>query len=91
MTFILSLCTRANGRAHGSYDTLIHSPYLDTLPSPDRLRTPLHFSTEELDALKGTNLYGASLDRGRVWEAEWEQCLADVSTVNAMFRKGLTW
>ena len=91
MTFLLSLCSRTNGRAHGSYDTLIHSPYLDTLPSPDRLRTPLHFSTEELDALKGTNLYGATIDRRRVWEAEWEQCLADVSTINAVLGKELTW
>lgn len=87
----MSLFSRANGCAHGSYDTLIHSPYLDTLPSSDRLRTPLHFSTEELDALKGTNLYGATIDRRRVWEAEWEQCLADVATVNAEWGKGLTW
>ncbi|KAH9002447.1 hypothetical protein EDB86DRAFT_3125909 [Lactarius hatsudake] len=74
-----------------SYGTLIHSPYINTLPSPDRLRTPLHFSTEELDVLKGTNLYGATIDRHRAWEAEWEQCLADVSTVNAVWGKGLTW
>lgn len=91
MIFLLSLYSQANGRAHGSYDTLIHSPYLDTLPSPDLLRTPLHFSTEELDALKGTNLYGATIDRRRAWEAEWEQCLADVSTVNTEWGKGLTW
>ena len=91
MIFLLSLYSQANGRAHGSYDTLMHSPYLGTLPSPDQLRTPLHFSTEELDALKGTNLYGATIDRRRAWEAEWEQCLADVSTVNTEWGKGLTW
>lgn len=91
VTFISILCLRTNSRAHGSYDTLIHAPYLDTLPSPDLLRTPLHFSTGELDALKGTNLYGATIDRRREWEAEWEQCLADVSTVNAEWGKGLTW
>ena len=91
MTFLLSLCSRANGCAHGSYDTLIHSPYLDTLPPLDLLRTPLHFSAEELDALKGTNLYGATIDRRRIWEAEWAQCLADVSTVNTEWGKGLTW
>ncbi|KAF8270936.1 hypothetical protein EI94DRAFT_1777650 [Lactarius quietus] len=72
------------------YDILIHSPYLDTLPSPNLLRTPLHFSTEELEALKGTNLYGATIDRRRDWEAEWEQCRADVSTVNTEWGKGLT-
>ncbi|KAH9071581.1 SET domain-containing protein [Lactarius deliciosus] len=88
---IIYICFHWIARIDISHETLIHSPYLGTLPSPDRLRTPLHFSTEELDVLKGTNLYGATIDRRRAWEAEWEQCLADVSTVNAVWGKGLTW
>jgi hypothetical protein len=75
----------------GSYDTLIHSPYLDTLPSADKLRTPLHFTTAELDGLRGTNLHGAMLDRRRTWEAEWERCRADVSAVSAEWGGALTW
>ncbi|KAH9983192.1 hypothetical protein BJV74DRAFT_851425 [Russula compacta] len=75
----------------GTYDGLIHAPYLDTLPSPSQLRTPLHFTGEELSALRGTNLYGATIDRRQVWEAEWEQCCADVSAVNAEWGKELTW
>jgi hypothetical protein len=74
-----------------SYDTLIHSPYLATLPSPDKLRTPLHFTTAELDALRGTNLHGATLDRRRAWEAEWERCRADVSAVSTEWGGALTW
>ncbi|KAI9467327.1 hypothetical protein BJY52DRAFT_1201632 [Lactarius psammicola] len=88
---IVYICFHWIASTDTSYDALIHSPYLDTLPSPDRLRTPLHFSAEELYALKGTNLYGATIDRRQVWEAEWEQCLADVSTINAEWGKGLTW
>jgi len=41
--------------------------------------------------LRGTNLYGATIDRRRVWEVEWEQCRADVSAVNAEWGEGLTW
>ena len=74
-----------------SYDTLIHSPYLNTLPPPIQLRTTLHFTNEELDALRGTNLYGATVDRRQVWEAEWEQCRADVSAVNAEWGREFTW
>jgi hypothetical protein len=47
------------------YGTLIHASL-----SPDQLRTRLHFTSEELDTLKGTNLHGATIDRRRVWEAE---------------------
>ena len=74
-----------------SYDNLIHSPYLDTLPSPDKLRTGLHFTDDELDALKGTNLHGATIDRRRDWEVEWEGCHADVSGVNEEWGRALTW
>ncbi|KAI0306871.1 hypothetical protein B0F90DRAFT_1622711 [Multifurca ochricompacta] len=73
------------------YETLVHSPYLNTLPSSNQLKTPLHFTSEEFDALKGTNLYGATIDRRRGWEVEWEQCLADVSTVNVLWGKEFTW
>jgi hypothetical protein len=46
---------------------------------------------EETDALRGTNVYGATHDRRRVWEAEWEQCRADVSAINAEWADGFTW
>jgi hypothetical protein len=74
-----------------SYDTLIHTPYLNTLPSPNQLRTTLHFTEAELEALRGTNLYGATLDRRQVWETEWEECRADISAVNTEWGKEFTW
>lgn len=74
-----------------SYDTLIHAPYLNTLPSPSQLRTTLHFTEAELDALRGTNLYGATLDRRQVWKAEWEECRADISAVSIEWGKKFTW
>ncbi len=45
-----------------SYDTLIHLPYLAMLPSPDKLRMPLHFTTAELDVLRSTYLHGTTLN-----------------------------
>ena len=45
----------------------------------------------ELDTLRGTNLYGATLDRHQVWETEWEQCHTDISTVSTEWGKEFTW
>ena len=75
-----------------SFDTLIHSPYLDMLPSPDKLRMPLHFTDDELDALKGTNLHGATIDRRCNWQVvKWEPCHADISSVNMEWGRAPTW
>ena len=72
-------------------DVLKHRPYLNTLPSPDQLRTPLHFTSVELEAFQGSNLFGATLDRRREWEAEWEECKAVISGVNAEWGSDFTW
>lgn len=61
------------------------------LPSPDLLRTPLHFRPIELNAFKGSNLYGATLDREKAWRAEWAQCEQAVRTVNALWADGFAW
>lgn len=53
------------------------------LPSPNKLRTPPHFTTAEFDALHTTSLHDTTLNRLRAWETEWEQCRADVSAVSA--------
>jgi hypothetical protein len=52
-----------------------HGEYLATLPPPSSLRTPLHFNDAELEMLRGTNLYRASLDRKASWEAEYRECM----------------
>ena len=53
---------------------LKHFPYMDLLPPQSDLLTALYFTAEELEAFKGTNIYGACNDRLRDWQAEWMQC-----------------
>ncbi|KAF8969398.1 hypothetical protein BDZ97DRAFT_1902516 [Flammula alnicola] len=77
-------------RFRGS-DTLLHARYLDTLPAPDKLRTPLHFSPAELELFKGTNLYGATMDREWEWRKEWNQCNEIVAQVNTFLGELFTW
>ncbi|KAK7000969.1 SET domain-containing protein [Favolaschia claudopus] len=70
---------------------LKHFPYVKSLPPRDNLRTPLHFSPAELELLRGSNLYGATLDRQREWKAEWEECRNVVRTANEEWADLLTW
>lgn len=70
---------------------LAHYPYLKTLPSSEKLLTPLHFTSEEIQLFKGTNLYGATLDRERDWRTEWADCLDRVSQANQDWGKSFTW
>ncbi|KAJ7167510.1 hypothetical protein C8R46DRAFT_1269466 [Mycena filopes] len=70
---------------------LAHLPYVKSLPSRDKLRTPLHFTETELEHLKGSNLYGATIDRAREWKAEWNACLLPISLVDREWADQLTW
>lgn len=72
-------------------DKLLHRHYLDTLPKSESLRTPLHFTLAELELFKGTNIYGAALDREREWKTEWNQCREEVSKFNAYLGERFTW
>ncbi|KAI1790900.1 SET domain-containing protein [Ganoderma leucocontextum] len=72
-------------------NVLRHDPYLRTLPSSDKLRTPLHFTDTELAAFRGSNLFGATLDRRRQWEAEWQQCKDAVASTNTSWGAEFTW
>ena len=72
-------------------DVLAHEPYLDTLPSADKLRTPLHFTHEELEAFRGSNLYGATHDRRRAWQEECNQCREAFAAVNPAWASEFTW
>lgn len=58
---------------------LKHFSYLELLPPQRELLTALYFTEEELDAFKGTNLYGARNDRFHDWRKEWTQCREIVS------------
>ncbi|KAI0092331.1 hypothetical protein BDY19DRAFT_929531 [Irpex rosettiformis] len=59
---------------------LEHGPYIDMLPNPLQLRTSVYFTTDELEAFRGTNIYGATIDRINTWRSEWEQCVKDLQT-----------
>ncbi|KAE8250842.1 hypothetical protein A4X13_0g4334 [Tilletia indica] len=40
-----------------------HAPYIQAIPYPEIALTPLHFNAAELNLLRGTSLYGATLER----------------------------
>ncbi|KAG7449423.1 SET domain protein [Guyanagaster necrorhizus] len=61
---------------------LAHGPYVNTLPSREKLRTGLHFTPLELEMFKGTNMHGAIVDREKEWRHEWETCRSVVSKVD---------
>jgi hypothetical protein len=53
--------------------------------------TPLHFTEHELGVFKGTNLYGATLDRERRWKSEWEECRTIVGLLRSHWAEEFTW
>ncbi|OSD03733.1 SET domain-containing protein [Trametes coccinea BRFM310] len=85
------LCMHWIAESSNSQGALQHGPYINTLPSPEKLRTPLHFTPAEVDAFRGSNLYGATLDRRRDWEVEWEQCKTVVNAANPSWAAAFTW
>ena len=70
---------------------LVHATYLDTLPTQEQLRTPLHFTPSELEIFKGTNMYGATFDRDRLWRIEWTACQTLVGRANTDWANLFTW
>ena len=89
--FIQPISYLTTGLGYHSSDMLKHGPYLRTLPSPDKLRTPLHFTDPELASFRGSNLFGATLDRKGQWEGEWQQCKATVASANTAWGTEFTW
>ena len=70
---------------------LSHRPYVDILPSVEKLRTSLHFTPQELELFRGTNLYGATIDRQKAWEEEWEMCRSRIAVSNSYLAHRFTW
>ncbi|KAF8333926.1 uncharacterized protein EI90DRAFT_2915493 [Cantharellus anzutake] len=68
-----------------------HQAYLDTLPHPDQLRTPLQFTPPEFELLKGTNLYGATEDRRKEWSTEWREVRDILADADKIWAEGFTW
>ncbi|KAF5358992.1 hypothetical protein D9758_004838 [Tetrapyrgos nigripes] len=74
-----------------SREHLSHHPYVKMLPSHDRLRTALHFTLEERELFKGSNLYGAIIDRENEWRTEWVRCQEVISGVNEEWGQKFSW
>ncbi|KAG8955377.1 hypothetical protein FRC04_008728 [Tulasnella sp. 424] len=55
---------------------LRHLPYLETLPPFRLLSTPLTFNDSEMELLKGTSLYGATIDRRNELLDQHQRCQA---------------
>lgn len=74
-----------------AFSHLKHRPYIDSLPPPTELVTPLHFTPAELALLNGTNLLGATLDRRKEWENEWREVRDIFADAIISWGEGLTW
>ncbi|CAE7208282.1 unnamed protein product [Rhizoctonia solani] len=70
---------------------LKHGPYLDMLPPSKALLTTMYFLPEEIDLLKGSNLYQATMTRNQDWREEWQNCVQGLSTLDADLGGALTW
>ncbi|KAI5894002.1 SET domain-containing protein [Schizophyllum commune H4-8] len=70
---------------------LSHRPYVDLLPPASTLRAAIHFTEDELAAFRGTNLYGATIDRRRLLEAEWQKSRDLLRTCKPELADLLTW
>lgn len=73
------------------FSHLKHRAYIDSLPEPSELLTPLHFTAAELALLNGTNLLGATLDRRKEWESEWREVRDIFADAVISWGEGLTW
>jgi hypothetical protein len=70
-----------------------HAAYIDTLPPPSSLWTPLHWSPSELELARGTNLYHAITSRLGNLQAEHTSALEIMKAAGAASEvcDRLTW
>ncbi|KAG0152495.1 hypothetical protein CROQUDRAFT_70703 [Cronartium quercuum f. sp. fusiforme G11] len=59
-----------------------HVPYVDSLPCDEDLMTPLYWNSSEMEKLRYTNLYQATLDRKRDWSVEFDDLMDKVKNYN---------
>lgn len=69
---------------------LDHRPYVELLPTPDSFRTTLYFSPQERELLRGSNLFGATEDREKIWDAEWREVTQNWISEERL-KSELTW
>ncbi|WWC58388.1 uncharacterized protein I303_100928 [Kwoniella dejecticola CBS 10117] len=66
-------------------NALAHLPYLESLPHSSSLTTPLYYTADELELLKGSSLYGAVEARKAEWRAESD------AIRHVLKEEGLSW
>lgn len=64
-------------------------PYIALLPRESL--SPIYFSPEELELLRGTNLYLAVRDRHAQWQQEWKRSKEWLELVNIKWAEQFTW
>ncbi|KAG9057536.1 hypothetical protein FS842_006066 [Serendipita sp. 407] len=75
-------------------ESLVHGPYVAILPR--EILTPIFFSEQEFELLRGTNLYLSTLERKEGWRHSWKRCQTwinlpeDVFTMD-LFMLAQTW
>lgn len=74
-----------------SHPSLLHRPYVSALPHASTLRAAIHFTDDELLAFKGTNLYGATIDRTQLLREEWQKCRDLLQSCSSELAAKLTW
>ena len=75
----------------GTLLRLRHRPYLNILPKPEKLVTPLYFSDEELDLFSGTNLHHATVSQRSTWKEEWANLRSILRDLKSDLSEKLTW
>ncbi|ESK96869.1 lysine methyltransferase [Moniliophthora roreri MCA 2997] len=70
---------------------LQHGPYVEMLPSADKMRTGLHLTPEERELFKGSNLFGAIDDREKDCRSEWSECAKVIASSNSGWAEAFTW
>ncbi|KAF9266338.1 SET domain-containing protein [Marasmius fiardii PR-910] len=78
-----------SGSGHSAF--LQHDPYVRMLPPAEKMRTGLHFTSDEREMFRGSNLFGAITDREKECREEWAQCAGVVTECNASWGVAFSW
>ncbi|KLO11650.1 SET domain-containing protein [Schizopora paradoxa] len=70
---------------------LRHRPYVRNLTPVKSLFTPLYFKDEELDLFRGTNLFGATVERREILHNQWKESLRSIPPEKQHIAERLTW